>query len=75
MSYDRIQSDPNVMFGKPVIKGTRITVKHILRCFASGDSAADIIDDHPGLTLDDIRQAQGYAADFLGSEERIFAAE
>ena len=38
MDHPRIQSDPKVMMGKPVIRGTRLTVEHILRCLAAGDS-------------------------------------
>jgi uncharacterized protein (DUF433 family) len=62
------------MFGKPVIAGTRITVEHILRCLAAGDSPETIVADHPRLTLGDIRAAQAYAADFIAGE-RLLAAE
>jgi len=74
MSHDRIKRDPAVMFGKPVIVGTRITVEHILRCLASGDSEEDIVADYPPVTIEDIRAAQAYAADFMNGE-RLFAAE
>ena len=50
MASTRITSDPKVMFGKPVIAGTRITVEHILRCLAAGDSPDDIVSDYPPLT-------------------------
>jgi uncharacterized protein (DUF433 family) len=62
------------MFGKPVIAGTRITVEHILRCLASGDAPEQIVADHPPLTLEDVRAAQAYAADFIAGE-RLLAAE
>ena len=42
MTAPRIVSDPKVMFGKPVIAGTRITVEHILRCLAAGDTPDEI---------------------------------
>jgi uncharacterized protein (DUF433 family) len=71
---NRIRSDPKVMFGKPVIAGTRITVEHILRCLAGGEAPADIVGDYPPLTLDDIRAAQAFAADHL-AREAVFAAE
>ncbi len=63
MAHPRIQSDPKVMMGKPVIRGTRITVEHILRCLAAGDSIEQVLSDHPRLTADDIRVAQAFAAD------------
>ena len=60
MSHPRIQSDPKIMFGKPVIRGTRITAEHILRCLAAGESADEIVANYPPLTLQDIRAAQGF---------------
>jgi len=72
--FKRIKSDPKVMFGKPVIVGTRITVEHILRCFAAGESAEQIIADYPPLTLADVREAQAFAAEHL-AREAVFAAE
>ena len=74
MSHTRIKSDPKVMFGKPVIRGTRITVEHILRCLAAGETADEIVANYPPLTSDDLRAAQAFAADHL-AHEQIFAAE
>ncbi len=74
MNHPRIKRDPKVMFGKPVIAGTRITVEHILRCLAAGESEAEIVADYPPLTLEDIRTAQAYAADYL-AYELLVAAE
>lgn len=68
----RIGRDPNVMMGKPVIAGTRITVEHILRLLGAGDTVADILRNHPQVTEADIRAAQVYAADSL-ARERISA--
>jgi uncharacterized protein (DUF433 family) len=73
-SPNRVTRDPNVMFGKPVIVDTRITVEQILRALASGDAVEDIIADYPPLTIEDIRAAQAYAADFIAGE-RLIAAE
>lgn len=70
----RIKSDPKVMFGKPVIAGTRITVEHVLRCLAAGEAPEEIVADYPPLTLDDIRAAQAFAADHL-ARESVFPAE
>ena len=72
--FERIKSDPKVMFGKPIVVGTRITVEHILRCLAAGDTAEQVVEDYPPLTLDDVLQAQAFAAEHL-ARESVFAAE
>jgi len=61
--HPRIEIRPDVMFGKPVIKNTRITVEHILRKLAGGMTFDQIIADHPKLTHKDIFAAQEFAAD------------
>ncbi len=71
--HERITIDPNIMFGKPVIKGTRITVEHILRKLSGGMTIDEIITDHPHLKQEDIFAAQEFAADFLADEEIAFA--
>jgi len=68
---ERIEIDPGVMMGKPVIRGTRITVELILRKLAEGATEADLFDAYPKLTREDIRAAIGYAADTLAHEETI----
>lgn len=74
MKHDRIVSSPTVMTGKPVIKGTRITVELILRLLGKRHPIAEIINAYPGLTEDDIYAAQAFAADYMAGE-RILAAE
>ncbi len=74
MPHPRIKRDPNVMMGKPVIAGTRITVEHLLRCLAAGDSEDYLTASYPNITIEDIRAAQAYAADYL-AHESIIAAE
>jgi len=71
-TYDRIEINPNIMFGKPVIKGTRLTVEPILRKLAGGMTAEEIITDHPHLKREDILAAQEFAADYLADEEIAF---
>ena len=66
--HERIVINPEIMFGKPVIKGTRITVEHILRKLGAGLTAEQIITDHPNLTKDDILIAEQFAADYLADE-------
>lgn len=59
---DRIEITPRVMLGKPVIRGTRITVEQILRKLSEGTSEADLLDAFPRLTREDIHAAIGYGA-------------
>ena len=66
---DRIAIDPQVCFGKPCIKGTRIWVSLILDFLASGESEAQILAAYPQLEPDDIRAAIAYAAEV--ARERI----
>jgi uncharacterized protein (DUF433 family) len=66
---DRISIDPNVCFGKPCIKGTRIWVSLILDFLASGDSEADIRAAYPQLQPEDIHAALAYAAEV--ARERV----
>ncbi len=72
MVHERIEINPSVMFGKPVIKGTRITVEQILRKLAGGISVDEILADHPRLTAEDIFAATAFAADYLAAEEVVF---
>jgi uncharacterized protein (DUF433 family) len=69
---DRIEVDPAVMLGKPVIRGTRIAVELILRKLSDGATEADLLDAYPRLTREDIRAAIRYAADTLAHEEVVF---
>ncbi len=68
-SVDRIETDPNVMLGKPVIHGTRIPVELLLRKLSQGASEIDLLDAYPRLTKDDILAALAYAADRIAHEE------
>ena len=60
--FDRITSDPAILGGKPVIKGTRISVELILEWMASGASRDEIVARHPHLSAADVQQALAYAA-------------
>lgn len=73
MAHERIEINPEVMGGKPVIRGTRIPVELILRKLGAGMYIAAIIADHPRLTPADIQAAQAFAADYLADEEVTFA--
>ena len=72
MVHERIEVNPKVMVGKPVIRGTRVTVELILRKLGAGMTEDEIIADHPRLTIEDIRAAQAFAADYLADEELIY---
>jgi uncharacterized protein (DUF433 family) len=73
MVFDRVEINPAAMFGKPVIKGTRMTVEHILRKLAGGMTVQEILADHPHLVPDDVYAAAAFAADYLAQEEIVFA--
>ncbi len=67
--HERITIDPKVMLGKPVIRGTRITVEMILRKLGEGATEATLLDAYPRLTPEDIHAASRFAADSLAHEE------
>jgi len=64
----RIEINPRVLVGKPVIKGTRLAVEFIVELLANGWSHQQVIDNYPGITVDDIQACLRYAADTLKSE-------
>lgn len=69
MEYkDYITSDPHVMMGKPVIKGTRITVELILEKLSSGETVDQILQAHPRLTREAIHAALAFAAAALRAD-------
>jgi uncharacterized protein (DUF433 family) len=74
MKHERIEVNPRVMVGKPVIKGTRIPVEQVLRELAGGMKLEDIIDAHPRLTANDIYAVISYAADVIANED-IYLSE
>src|SRR5579864_8980719 len=66
---DRIEIDPQVMLGKPVIRGTRITVEIILEKIAAGCPIEEILAEYPRLTRDDVLAAVAYARQAIGTDE------
>ena len=68
---ERIEVNPAVMLGKPVIKGTRITVELIIRKLSEGATENDLLDGYPRLTKIDIQAALAYAASMLAHETII----
>jgi uncharacterized protein (DUF433 family) len=70
---DRISIDPNVLVGKPVVRGTRLAVDFIIDLLAQGWTESQILDNYPGLTREDISACLKYASETLRSE-RVFLA-
>lgn len=68
MYADRIEINPAIALGKPVIRGTRIPVELILRKLSEGATEADLLDGYPRLTRADVQAALAYAADALAHE-------
>jgi uncharacterized protein (DUF433 family) len=69
--HPRISIDPKVLVGKPVIRGTRLSVEFIIGLLADGCSEAEILANYPGITHDDVLACLAYARDVL-SEEHVF---
>jgi uncharacterized protein (DUF433 family) len=63
----RITTHPTILVGKPVIRGTRLAVEHILNLLAHGASATEVIDEYPGITLEDIQACLLFAAKSLSA--------
>lgn len=72
MTHERIEINPEIMGGKPVICGTRVPVETILRKLGAGMTVEAILADHPRLTRDDVLAAQAFAADYMADEDLIF---
>jgi uncharacterized protein (DUF433 family) len=67
---NRIEINPEIMLGKPVVRGTRITVELLLRKLSEGATEHDLLDAHPHLTRDDIKAAIAFAADTVAREQQ-----
>ena len=68
---DRIEVNPKIMMGKPVIRGTRIPVELIVRKISEGAKDKKLLDAYPRLQTDDIHAALRYAADTIAHEEVV----
>jgi uncharacterized protein (DUF433 family) len=68
IALDRIEINPDVLLGKPVIRGTRIPVELLLRKLSEGATERDLLDAYPRLTRADIQAALAYAAASLAHE-------
>ena len=72
MSGARIEINAEVMLGKPVIRGTRVTVELLLRKLSEGASEDDLLDAYPRITREDVRATVRFAADTVANDETIF---
>jgi len=72
MDYSkRIISNPDIMLGKPIIKGTRISVELILRKIAEGMAIDELLDAYPQLKREDVLAAVSYSADVIAKDELL----
>lgn len=71
---NRIVLDPQVMVGKPVIRGTRLTVEYILNLLGRGDTIDGILAEYEGLTIEDIQACLLFASQTLESNDFLFLA-
>jgi uncharacterized protein (DUF433 family) len=69
--HPRITLDPEVLAGKPVVRGTRLSVEFIIGLLADGWAEDDILDNYPGITHEDVIACLAYAREVLSSE-RVF---
>jgi uncharacterized protein (DUF433 family) len=69
---DYIEERKDVMLGKPVFKGTRLTVEHVLRELGAGMSPDELFDEYPNLKSEHIQAAHQYAADLVAMDQVIF---
>jgi uncharacterized protein (DUF433 family) len=68
MPHEHIEMNPDIMDGKPVVRGARGPVELVLRKLGAGMSPEAILVDHPRLTHEDIHAAQAFAAEYLADE-------
>jgi uncharacterized protein (DUF433 family) len=66
----RVEVNPDVMLGKPVIRGTRITVELLLRKLSEGATEEDLLEAYPHITREDIKAAIAYAADTIAENKQ-----
>jgi uncharacterized protein (DUF433 family) len=68
---ERVVIDPLIMVGKPIIKGTRITIDAIIRRLAEGMSIKEILEDYPNLTREDVQAALEYCVYLINGEDIV----
>lgn len=71
---ERIVINPDVCNGRPVVRGTRIAVQTVLEFLAAGDSIADVLEEYPSLTREDVQACLDYAARVMGNHFSVVQA-
>jgi uncharacterized protein (DUF433 family) len=71
---ERIVVKPDVCNGRPVVRGTRITVQTILEFLAAGDSVDDVLEEYPKLTRADVQACLNYASRLMSNHFSVVAA-
>lgn len=71
---ERITLQPDVCNGRPVIRGTRVTVQTVLEFLAAGDSMEDVLAEYPGLTAEDVRACLEYASRVMANHFSLVPA-
>jgi len=69
---ERIEINPKVCHGKPVIRGTRVLVCNILGALGSGDSIEEVLEDYPNITRDDIQAAVAFGGELSRFQEAFY---
>ena len=68
---ERIIIDPTICTGRPIVRGTRITVQTILEFLGAGDSIEDVLDEYPTLAREDILASLQYSSRLMGNHSRL----
>jgi uncharacterized protein (DUF433 family) len=72
----RIAANPGILAGKPAVRGTRLSVEHLLGLFAAGWDKSQVLEGYPQLTPDDLAAVFAYAADLVSEQKHLtFSAE
>lgn len=67
--HDRIAIDPTILVGKPVVKGTRLSVEFLIGLLSQGWTDSEILRNYPGLEHEDLLACLSYAAEMMGQEK------
>jgi uncharacterized protein (DUF433 family) len=68
---ERVAVHPDICNGKPVVRGTRITVQTVLEFLAAGDSIEDVLEEYPSLTREDVQACLDYASKVMGNHYSV----
>lgn len=71
---DYIHGDPEILNGKPVIRGTRLSLDFMLRLFAAGWTEEQVLQEYPGLEVEELQAVFAFAADCMGDDQVLVLA-